>query len=140
MVRGRPVDGCHDKYVGCYEYNHGVEVPIAEGVGKQDKGKEPGRDLTDAVNQEKRPTNRVYSKTKSPSFLEGLVAIDGPGKTQTRGENCPELQFWNVGKEVGDVHLQEGTVVVAHQVGEEEIELEEGLEGRLAADFNHPSS
>ena len=27
---------------------------------------------------------------------------------------------------------------MAHQIGKEEVELEERLEGRLAADFNHP--
>ena len=48
-----PVDDRHDKYVAVDKDNHGVEVPIAKGVGEENKGKEPGRDLTDAVDQKK---------------------------------------------------------------------------------------
>ena len=93
-----------------------------------------------AVNQEKVTTDRICSKVKSSSFLESLVPIDRPRKTQTRCANCPELHFWNVGEEAGDVLLQEVAIVLADQVGKEEVKLEEGLERRLAAAFDHPGS
>ena len=96
LVSCRPVNDCHDSNVTSDKNNHGVEVPIAETVGKENKGKEPRCDLTDAVIQEKQPTNRVCSKVEGPSFFKRLVDIDGPRQTQTRCQNCPKLHFWNV--------------------------------------------
>ena len=138
------VQGRHEQYVNPEEYQKGIVVARAKGVGEEDEDEEPAEDLEqNRQEQDDAVKDGGQVLVEGPPLEGGVVRGEAPRQAQDRrddGDGLVRLDDGNVaGLADGEDCEDEGLAAHALQEGgKQQVQLDCRLEGRLQADLHDP--
>ena len=95
------MEGSHGENVDEDKDESRPEVAIAPGVGEEDEGNQPRRDLEDVGEEQDESSQLIGVKVEGSSLLNRLV----DGEADARGEDRPKLEVAQVGEKVAGTLL-----------------------------------